>query len=611
MDGERTELSNFVSATAAPAPSPHVLHIAGPMLGKAQKLGDGETLIGRAKSCHLRIDELGVSRTHARIAMGVDGTFTIEDLGSANGTLLNGRRITTTQTLTEGDKIQLGTQTVLRFSLCDTVEQEIHEVNGAGMSDSQILSVTRQMPALDAWTPESWRKRKAAQAVTYDDPAHLEQVFTTLRRMPPLVTSWEIEDLKSQIAEAQEGRRFLLQGGDCAERLLDCDPTIITNKLKILIQMSLVLIRGARRPVIRVGRFAGQYAKPRSKMTEVRDGVELPSYLGDLVNQPEFSPSARKPNPELLLDCYQHAAMTLNFIRGLSAGGFADLRRPEFFDLSYFARADLPPSLRLDYNRMAKELTESLEFLRAVGDSMLDDLMRVNFFTSHEGLNLVYESAQTRRVPWQEGVYNLSTHMPWIGERTRSLDGAHVEYFRGIANPIGVKVGPTADPLEIVDLARALNPTNEPGKLVLITRLGAKNVNEALPKLIAGIGRARRRVLWVSDPMHGNGMVAPGGVKTRNFDDILAELESTAEVHRTCGTVFGGVHFELTGEDVTECTGGGIEEADLSRNYATVCDPRLNYRQAIQMAFCLADRLKSAPRPPTIPPAPPSARRVR
>jgi 3-deoxy-7-phosphoheptulonate synthase len=420
-------------------------------------------------------------------------------------------------------------------------------------------------------------------------------VLQELRHLPPLVTSWEIHRLKTHLAEAQVGERFLIQGGDCAETLAECDADTITNKLKILLQMSVVLTHAARKPVIRVGRFAGQYAKPRSKATELRDGVELPSYQGDLVNRPEFTPQAREPDPSLLVAGYQRAAVTLNFIRALCAAGFADLRRPGYFDLvGAFKEDEAPSNVRSDYARMKQQLTEGLHFLRAMGGHAADDLARVEFFSSHEALNLYYESAQTREVPNRDGWYNLTTHLPWIGERTRAVDGAHVELLRGVINPIGIKIGPSAPPSALIELLRALNPTDEPGKIVLIIRMGAGKVPLKLPPLIEAVTRARRKVLWVTDPMHGNGIVTPTGIKTRNFSDILQEVEETFDTHERCGSILGGVHFELTGDDVTECIGAGLSEKDLDLRYTTACDPRLNYRQAMEMAFAIARRIENS-----------------
>jgi 3-deoxy-7-phosphoheptulonate synthase len=449
------------------------------------------------------------------------------------------------------------------------------------------------MRAMQPWSPESWKSKALAQEVQYEDAAALDAAVAKLRGLPPLVTSWEIERLKAQLAEAQLGKRFLLQGGDCAESLADCRSPIIANKLKILLQMSLVLIHGGHKPVIRVGRFAGQYAKPRSKPTESKNGVELPSYFGDLVNHPEFEASARRADPQLLIAGYQHAAMTLNFIRSLSAGGFADVHHPEYWDLAFFQRASVPEDLRLEYERATRQLAEALRFMEALGENTIEELTRVDFYTSHEGLNLFYESAQTRAVPRRSGIYDLTTHFPWIGERTRALDGAHIEFFRGIANPIGIKLGPTVAPKDAVELIERLSPQDEPGKIALVTRMGAKKIADALPALVDAVKKSGRRVLWVSDPMHGNTQSTSSGLKTRSFDDILREVELAFDVHSACGTHLGGVHFELTGEDVTECTGGaaGITEADLDKNYATMCDPRLNYRQALEMGLRIAKRM--------------------
>ncbi|MFG0306651.1 MAG: 3-deoxy-7-phosphoheptulonate synthase class II [Phycisphaerales bacterium JB040] len=451
------------------------------------------------------------------------------------------------------------------------------------------------------WSPNSWKQRLEAQQVRYTDRDALEVALAKLRSLPPLVTSWEIERLKSELAQAQRGQRFILQGGDCAETLADCRPEVITNKLKILLQMSLVLIHELKRPVTRVGRFAGQYAKPRSSPTETRDlggaPTELPSYFGDLVNEAAFSPEARTPNPHLMVRGYQHAAMTLNFIRSLLEGGFADLHHPEYWNLSFLEHAGLAPDRRAVYERMTATLADGISFMENLGEARVDELTRVEFFTSHEALNLHYESAQTRTVPRRDGYYDLTTHLPWLGERTRQLDGAHVEFARGIRNPVGVKVGPAASGDEVRALIDTLNPEGEPGKLVLIARMGARNVERALPPLLDAVAQDGRPVLWMCDPMHGNGVTTQGGIKTRNFDDILSELEQTIDTHAAAGTVLGGVHFELTGDDVTECVGGaaGVTEDDLHTNYASPCDPRLNYAQSLELAFLLATRLGGRP----------------
>ncbi len=445
------------------------------------------------------------------------------------------------------------------------------------------------------WTPDTWKSKVDAQAIAYDDPAALEGACARLRALPPLVTSWEIEKLKRQLAEAQRGERFLVQGGDCAETLADCTSPVIANKLKILLQMSLVMIHEGKRPVVRVGRFAGQYAKPRSKPVESREGVVRPSYFGDMINRADFTDSGRRPDPENMIVAYSYAAMTLNFIRSLSAGGFADVHHPEYWELAFFRRANVPDSLRHEYERTTGQLGEALRFMEALHERSVEELTRVDFYTSHEGLNLHYESGQTRRVPRKEGWYDLTTHFPWIGERTRALDGAHIEFFRGIENPVGVKVGPSATAEQVLGLIDALNPRNEPGKLALVTRMGAGKVSGALPGLVEAVKRSGRLVLWVCDPMHGNTQVAPSGFKTRDFDDILREVELTFDVHEACGTNLGGVHFEMTGEDVSECIGGaaGITVNDLDRNYSSACDPRLNYRQALEMGFRMAKRLGS------------------
>jgi 3-deoxy-7-phosphoheptulonate synthase len=365
--------------------------------------------------------------------------------------------------------------------------------------------------------------------------------------------------------------------------------------------MSLVLVHGGKKPVIRVGRFAGQYAKPRSSPVETREingaKVTLPSYFGDLFNRSEFTPEARRLDPDMLVRGYKHAALTLNFIRALVDGGFADLHHPENWNLQFFSHADLPPQLRAEYERMTERLADGLRFMEALGDRTVDDLTRVEFFTSHEGLSLFYEAGQTRQVPRRQGHYNLSTHMPWIGMRTAQLDGAHVEYCRGIANPVGVKVGAAMDAAWLQRLVTTLNPQNIPGKLALIHRYGAKDIESALPKAIQAVRATGHSVLWICDPMHGNTETSQSGLKTRRFENILRELELASAVHHSLGSHLGGVHVELTGEDVTECTGGarGLADVDLQRAYKSSVDPRLNYEQALELSLMLAEQLR-APR---------------
>ena len=439
------------------------------------------------------------------------------------------------------------------------------------------------------WTPTSWQTRKAAQQPTYPDPAARQCALDQLAKLPPLVTSWEISNLKAQLAQATRGERFLLQGGDCSESFADCESSAIASKLKILLQMSLVLVQGGKKRVTRIGRFAGQYAKPRSADAETQQGVTLPCYRGDMINRAEFTKADRTPNPELLLRAYERSGLTINFIRSLIEGGFADLHHPEYWELGFVANS--PHAA--EYTRMVETIGDSLRFMETLTGSVLADINRVDFFTSHEGLLLYYEQAQTRQVPRHPGWYNLSTHFPWIGDRTRALDGAHVEYFRGIANPIGIKVGPSVSPDEALALATVLDPQNEPGRLTFIHRFGADKVEACLPPLAEAIRRAGRHVLWCCDPMHGNTESTKKGIKTRRFENILRELESSCRILKDCGAHLGGVHFELTGDNVTECIGGasGVTEDDLARDYRTTLDPRLNYEQSMEMALRLAGLL--------------------
>ncbi len=419
----------------------------------------------------------------------------------------------------------------------------------------------------------------------------MDETLGRLAKLPPLVTSWEIESLKSQLAQAARGEAFLLQGGDCSESLDDCDSDSIVRNLKVIMQMSFVLIYGSMKKVIRVGRIAGQYAKPRSNDTETRDGVTLPVYRGDIVNRSGFTESDRAADPELLLRGYERAALTLNFIRGLSVGGFADMHHPENWNIEF--ASDSPRAQQ--YQDMINSIANSLSFMEAVMDSSLKQSKTVEFFTSHEGLHLNYEQAQTRRVPRREGWYNMSTHFPWIGYRTREVDGAHVEYFKGIENPIGIKVGPKFPPEEVLELVKTLNPENEEGRITLICRFGAEEVANCLPPLIEAVQNSEHEVLFCSDPMHGNTFSTSTGIKTRSFDKIASELEQSFEIHKKAGSILGGAHLELTGDNVTECIGGAgkISEPDLERAYKSQVDPRLNYDQAMELAFMIADNMKA------------------
>ncbi|MDB6046406.1 MAG: phospho-2-dehydro-3-deoxyheptonate aldolase [Gammaproteobacteria bacterium] len=443
-------------------------------------------------------------------------------------------------------------------------------------------------PDTTSWHSATWQTKVAQQQPTYADPKALEGAVAHLSRLPPIVVSWEIDALRERLAAAQRGQAFLLQGGDCAETFADCESDTIAKKLKILLQMSLVLLHGLKKPIIRVGRMAGQYAKPRSVDTETRNGVTLPSYRGDLVNRPEFTAEARAADPELLLRGYERAALTLNFVRALVDGGFADLHHPEYWDLGFMKHAQLKDA----YQHIVNSIGDALDFFEGISGRGVAEGTLADFYASHEGLHLLYEQAQTRFIPRQNRWYNLSTHMPWIGMRTAQLDGAHVEYMRGISNPIGVKVGTAMDSTWLQGLVTTLNPQNQPGRLTLIHRFGAKDIEASLPRAIEAVRQTGQAVLWICDPMHGNTETAAGGLKTRRFENILKELDLAFRIHADMGSYLGGVHIELTGEDVTECTGGarGLTDADLQRAYRSSVDPRLNHEQALELAMLIAER---------------------
>lgn len=452
--------------------------------------------------------------------------------------------------------------------------------------------------AVPGWAPDSWRAHHALQQPRYPDAEALAAALDELRRLPPLVTSWEILTLKRHLAEAQEGERFLLQGGDCAESFADCESGLISNRLKVLLQMSLLLVHGLRRPVVRVGRFAGQYAKPRSADSETRDGASLPSYRGDFINAPEFEPAARIPDPRRMIKGHARSAMTMNFIRSLIDGGFADLHHPEYWDLGWVGRSPLAS----EYQRMVTAIGDAVRFMETLSGEQVHNLNRVDFYTSHEALLLPYEESLTRQVPRQWGWFNLSTHFPWIGMRTAALDGAHVEYFRGLRNPVAVKVGPGVAADDLLRLIERLNPDDEPGRLTLIHRMGAVSIAEKLPPLLEAVRHSGRRVLWVADPMHGNTESTRNGYKTRRFANIHRELEAAFELHAAAGTRLGGVHLELTGENVTECLGGAREltEIDLERAYRSTVDPRLNYEQSLEIAMLIVRKHQQLAAPATV-----------
>jgi len=446
-------------------------------------------------------------------------------------------------------------------------------------------------PESTPWHPASWQSKPAQQQPKYADPVALEKIVAQLSRLPPITVSWEIEALRERLAAAQRGQAFVLQGGDCAETFAECESDQITKKLKILLQMSLVLLHGLKKPVVRVARIAGQYAKPRSADFETRDGVSLPSYRGDLVNRPEFTAEARAADPELLLRGYERAALTLNFVRALVGGGFADLHHPEYWDLDFFHHSPLKES----YQRIANSIADALDFFEGMSGMAVHEASHADFYASHEGLHLLYEQAQTRFIPRQQRWYNLSTHMPWIGMRTAQLDGAHVDYFRGISNPIAVKIGSAMDSAWLQGLVTTLNPQNQPGRLTLIHRFGAKDVERALPRMIEAVRETGHSVLWICDPMHGNTETSSGGLKTRRFENILHELDVSFRVHADLGSSLGGVHIELTGDNVTECTGGarGLTDSDLQRAYRSSVDPRLNVEQALELALLIAERARA------------------
>jgi 3-deoxy-7-phosphoheptulonate synthase len=439
-------------------------------------------------------------------------------------------------------------------------------------------------PAADGL--DSWRSRPALQQPDWPDPRVLSEVLSDLARVPPLVFAGECDQLKRRLSGVARGEAFLLQGGDCAETFDSTSADALRNKLKTLLQMAVVLTYAASVPVVKVGRLAGQYAKPRSLPTEVRDGVALPAYRGDAVNGLPFTPEARRPDPRRLRAMYHASAATLNLVRAFTTGGYADLRQVHAWNQD-FVRGSRAGER---YERLAREIDQALAFMHACGADP-EELRTVEFYSSHEALILDYERALTR-IDSRTGLpYDVSAHFVWVGERTRQIDGAHVEFCRMIRNPVGVKLGPAATPDEALALVERLDPDREPGQLTLITRMGARRVREVLPPLVEKVTAAGAQVAWVCDPMHGNTFEAPSGHKTRRFDDVLDEVRGFFDVHRSLGTHPGGIHMELTGDDVTECVGGGDEifEADLHQRYETACDPRLNRSQALDLAFLLAE----------------------
>ncbi len=455
------------------------------------------------------------------------------------------------------------------------------------------MSNQASIPSLNNnWSPSSWRNKTALQVPNYPDIAALEAAEARLAKFPPLVFAGEARDLKSDLANVAHGKAFLLQGGDCAESFAEHGADHIRDFFQVFLQMAVVLTHGASKPVVKVGRVAGQFAKPRSADTEIVDGVELPSYRGDIINGIEFDARQRIPDPQRMVMAYRQSAATLNLLRAFASGGFADLTRVHEWTTSFMKGAKGSPR----YEETANKIEDAITFMRAMGitSENTPTLRTTKFYTSHEALLLGYEEALTRRDSITDDWYATSGHMIWIGDRTRQPDGAHVEYFSGINNPIGLKCGPTLERDDLLKLMDRLNPDDEPGRLTLIARFGADKVHDHLPRLIEVVREAGRTVVWCCDPMHGNTIKASSGYKTRPFDKVLGEVKAFFEVHRQMGTYAGGVHFEMTGDDVTECVGGSsaVTEASLSDRYHTHCDPRLNAYQALELAFLVAEEMR-------------------
>ncbi|GAB5387180.1 MAG: 3-deoxy-7-phosphoheptulonate synthase class II [Alphaproteobacteria bacterium] len=443
------------------------------------------------------------------------------------------------------------------------------------------------------WTPDTWRTREALQQPDYPDPAALTAVTETLQGYPPLVFAGEARQLKRNLADVAHGKAFLLQGGDCAESFAEFHPDNIRDLFRVMLQMSIVLTFGARVPVVKLGRVAGQFAKPRSAPTETQGGEELPSYRGDIINQLDFTPEARHPDPNRLIRGYNQSAATLNLLRAFAQGGYADLHKVHLWTQE-FVKAS-PLSAR--YEALCDRIADALTLMESCGITAATSpqIRETDFYTSHEALLLPYEQALTRTDSVTGDWYDVSAHFLWIGERTRDPEGAHVEFMRGIGNPIGIKCGPTMSGDDLMRLLDVLNPEDEAGRITLITRMGADTIAEGLPPLIERIKEEGRTVIWSCDPMHGNTIKAESGYKTRPFNRVLAEVQGFFNVHQQMGTHPGGVHLELTGQDVTECTGGAqaISDSALSDRYHTHCDPRLNATQALELAFLLADDLQA------------------
>ncbi len=442
------------------------------------------------------------------------------------------------------------------------------------------------------WTPDSWRDAPIRQVPTYPDLAKLAEMEARISKYPPLVFAGEARRLKASLAQAAEGKAFVLQGGDCAESFGDFTANIIRDSFRVLLQMAVTLTFGAAMPVVKLGRMAGQFAKPRSSDNETIDGVTLPSYRGDIINGPEFTEAARIPDPARMEFAYFQSAGTLNLLRAFASGGYADLHEVHRWNLDFVGRSPLAAQ----YQDLAHRIDETLSFMAACGmtSETTRDMRETDFYVSHESLLLPYEQALTRVDSTTGEYYACSAHFLWIGDRTRQPDGAHVEFLRGVKNPLGMKVGPTTEVDDLLRILDTLNPANEAGRMTLITRMGADKIREKLPPLVRAVKNAGRKVVWLSDPMHGNTISTANKTKTRNFDSIIGEVRNFFDIHGAEGTWAGGVHVEMTGQDVTECIGGAqkLTEANLSERYETFCDPRLNAEQSLELSFLIADELK-------------------
>ena len=443
------------------------------------------------------------------------------------------------------------------------------------------------------WTPDSWRKKKALHQPTYIDKKKLDKAVNKMKKLPPLVFAGEVRNLKYELAKCVDGKGFLLQAGDCAESFAEFHPNYIRDTFRVIMQMAVVLSFASGVPVTKVGRLAGQFAKPRSSPIEEKNGIKLPSYLGDMINGIEFNENSRVPNPDRMLQAYNQAASTQNLLRAFAYGGYADLSTIQNWNLDFVKKSKQGSNFKI----VADRISECLRFIDACGinNENVRQLSETSFYISHEALLLPYETAFTRVDSTTGDWYDVSAHMVWIGDRTRQLNGAHVEFCKGISNPIGIKVGPSTDKEELLKVIKTLNPKNEKGKIVLIVRMGSKFIEKLLPSILEKIKTANVNVVWSCDPMHANIEKSKSGFKTRNFKNILNEVKSFFKLHKKCGTYAGGIHLEMTGQNVTECIGGlqKISDKDLSSRYHTHCDPRLNASQSLELAFTMANYLKN------------------